>query len=210
MKKFMQKINETLRENKLCYLFVLLVFCIGIVIGIYMVKYMNDVDKKDLAGYFTTFVNGVGERSVDYGTLLIDVVKKNMLLIIPMIIFSVTYFGAPIILFLDLVKGFTLGYTFAFLMTTFEGKGIGLALTSILPQNLIYIPGFIILSVLTLTLSMNKFRERFSKRPMHSSFSVKTIGNTVLVLVSLLVLGIVVETYLSPNIIKFVVSKFYM
>ena len=210
MKKFMQKINETFRENKLCYLFVLLVFCIGIVIGIYMVKYMNDVDKKDLAGYFTTFINGVGEISVDYGTLLIDVVKKNMLLIIPMIIFSVTYFGAPIILFLDLVKGFTLGYTFAFLMTTFEGKGIGLALTSIIPQNLIYIPGFIILSVLTLTMSMNKFRERFSKRPMYSSLNIKTIGNTVLVLVSLLVLGIVVETYVSPNIIKFVVSKFYM
>ena len=119
---------------------VFIFFCVGIALGTYIVKYMRASDASDLTSYFSTFAQSIVKEPVNNKVLLLNVLKKNLILLTVLITISFTVFGTPIILLLDLIKGFTLGYTFSFLISTFEGKGLWLALVATIPQNIIYIP----------------------------------------------------------------------
>ena len=209
MNGLLRKINEAFTRNKLYYLFILLFFCVGIVLGVYTIKYMNEGDKTDLSNYFTSYINSLLKNNTNYGGLFFSVLKKNLLLIIPIFLMSFLFFGAPIILILDLIKGFSIGYTFAFLITTYSNSGIGVAFVSIIPQNLIYIPAFIILSIISLSFSIENFKSRFLKKSWNIRFNPKSDIVFLLLLFILFGIGVVIETYISPNLIRLVITKFY-
>ena len=82
MKNFFEKLNSAFRENKIYYLIVLLFFCIGIVIGVYTVMYMDNVDKNDITSYFSTFATNITKKNIDYTSLLFSIVRKNLFFII--------------------------------------------------------------------------------------------------------------------------------
>ena len=155
-RNIINKVKEGLSDYKICYLLVLFLFCIGIVIGVCTIRYMGQNDKKDLMDYFSNYTKNIAQRDVNYKYLFFTILKKNLLIFIPIILLSFTFFGSTIILIIDIVKGFSLGYTFAFLLSTYSGKGLILAIASILPQNLIYIPAILFLSVMGINISANK------------------------------------------------------
>ncbi|OOM69584.1 stage II sporulation protein M [Clostridium sp. BL-8] len=210
MNYLISKLNSTFRDKKTYFFIVLIMFCLGISFGLYTVKCMGASDKKDLANYFFSFTNSIGSQPINYGNLFYEVMKKNILIIVPIFILGLTFFGAPIILILDLLKGFTLGYTFSFIITTFDGKGIGLALASVIPQNLIYIPCFIALSVISLSISTEKFKGKFFKRMNNKDPFLDGVLNKLIVVGVLFIIGMLIETYISPSLIRFVARKFYL
>lgn len=210
MKSLVVKFRDVFKDQKIYYLMVLLFFCVGIVLGVYAVKYMNMTDRKDLTLYYTGFIDSLSNKPINYGLLLVDVVKKNLMILVPIIFLGFIFFGAPIILFIDLLKGFSIGYTFSFLLTTFNGKGVWIAIASILPQNLIYIPCILAISILSLSISTNKFKERFIKKINIKKTSTNNgLANILIILLCIFILGVVVETYISPNLMKMVLTKFY-
>lgn len=211
MKGLIEKLQDAYRDQKMFYMVVLLFFCIGIVIGVYTVMYMDVTDRNDLTSYFSSYINGIGEASIDYGKLIFNILEKNLLLIIPIVFISFTFFGSPIILIIDLVKGFSIGYTFTFLLCTFNGKGLGLALAALIPQNIIYVPCLIMLSVIGLNVSTSIFKNKFLRRNVVSKRELFKSSLSYLVgTMAILFIGILIETFLSPSIISFVATKFYL
>ena len=142
------KLNNSYRENRIYYFMVLIFFCVGIALGAFMVKYMNVNDSTDLSNYFSSFTESILVSQIENTKLFFNILIKISITVVIIIILGFTVFGMPFILLIDLIKGFTLGYTFTFLLTTFNGKGIWLAIVSILPQNIFYIPSFIALSII--------------------------------------------------------------
>ena len=159
--EIINKLNLSKKENKFFYFMVFIFFCVGIALGTYIVKYMRASDASDLTSYFSTFAQSIVKEPVNNKALLLNVLKKNLILLTVLITISFTVFGTPIILLLDLIKGFTLGYTFSFLISTFEGKGLWLALVATIPQNIIYIPCFIALSIVGIEFSSTKLKDKF-------------------------------------------------
>ena len=207
--KLVEKMDLNFKEKKNFYLLVLTFFFVGILLGAYTIKYMDGLDAKDLSNYFTGFVKNINSEEIKTNELLISIIKSNILTIVLIIAIGFTTFGAPVILIIDLIKGFTLGYTFSFLLTTFEGKGIWIALTSIIPQNLFYIPFLVGISIISLELSSTKIKEKFFGG---TKLNKNLYGNIVMKLsffFILFIVGVLVECYLCPGLIRLVVTNVY-
>lgn len=203
------KLNSKFRENKMLYILVLIFFCVGIVLGTYTIKYMNVSDTTDLSNYFTAFINSLVDKPIDTKILFVDIFKKNIFIMIIILMLAFTVIGSPIILLIDLFKGFTLGYTFSFLITTFSGKGIWIALASIIPQNLFYIPFFIGISIISIEMSSMKLKEKFLNKGTKKNIFSNELLIKLGFLFCLFVVGVIIETFVCPNLIKFIAAKFY-
>lgn len=204
-----ERINSNFRENRIFYLLVLTFFFVGILLGSYTIKYMDGVDAKDLADYFTGFIKSINVQELKTNELLIGIIKNNIIIILLIIALGFTVFGAPIILIIDLIKGFTLGYTFSFLLTTFEGKGIWIALASTVPQNIFYIPFFIGISIISLELSSIKLKGKFFNGVGGNKLIINGLAMKLGFFVLLFAIGVLIECYVSPGIIKMVITKVY-
>ena len=123
MNYVVDKVNTIFRDKKAYFFIVLMMFCLGISFGLYTVKYMGESDKNDLMSYLNSFTTSIQGQPINYTQLLFEVIKKSLILFIPIIFLGMTFFGFPFILILDLIKGFTLGYTFSFISSAFNGKG---------------------------------------------------------------------------------------
>ena len=207
--EIINKLNLSKKENKFFYFMVFIFFCVGIALGTYIVKYMRASDASDLTSYFSTFAQSIVKEPVNNKALLLNALKKNLILLTVLITISFTVFGTPIILLLDLIKGFTLGYTFCFLISTFEGKGLWLALVATIPQNIIYIPCFIALSIVGIEFSSTKLKDRFFNKGKVNTIVERELILKIGVFACVFIIGTFIEAYICPNIIKFVVTNVY-
>ena len=201
------KLNNSYRENRIYYFMVLIFFCVGIALGAFMVKYMNVNDSTDLSNYFSSFTESILVSQIENTKLFFNILIKISITVVIIIILGFTVFGIPFILLIDLIKGFTLGYTFTFLLTTFNGKGIWLAIVSILPQNIFYIPSFIVLSIISIEFSATKLRYKFFNKGTINTIVKKELIFKIGVLVCTFIIGVFIESYICPNLMKFIVTK---
>ncbi|MEQ8199517.1 MAG: stage II sporulation protein M [Clostridiaceae bacterium] len=201
-------IEDNIRNNKAAYLITFLFFSIGIVLGAYTVKYMGSDSRIGLNNYFIAFVSSIGEKAIDYRKIFFFSLKNNIFLFGVIGIFGIFLFGFIVVLLANLLKGYVVGFTFSYLLTTYGYKGIGLALAAVIPQNIVIIPAMLLFSIIFINRS---FRNILIMKNKSKKFSpeIKNLGNILIFFSILLVIGIFVETFISPNLIKFIITKFY-
>lgn len=202
------KINEHFRENAGLYIISLICIVIGIIVGIYAVKYMGSFQKTDLKSYLDNFRTSILANKIEYRSVFFEALRNNFIVIAAIWFLGLMIIGIPIILLIDFIKGFTFGFAISFLINEFGVKGSLMCLLGIIPQNIIYFPCLIIASVIAMEFSLVLIKDN---NKWIRSIWVRIASYTLrfVVIIAVMFLGFIIEAYISPNLVKLVASNIW-
>ncbi|MBC2580342.1 stage II sporulation protein M [Clostridium sp. DJ247] len=205
--KMLNIINKHVQNNFWLYVVSLLCVCTGIVLGIYSVRYMGSFEKSDLLSYFKNFSSTVNSEGVNYKLILLETIKVNIPILLIVWFLGLTMVGIPVILIIDVIKGFTMGFATSFIINALGIKGMWFSMLGVLPQNIIYIPCIIFASVLAMEFSLTILRDRTNRQWTSNIWVRITSYSLSFVLVTVIMfIGFFVEAYVTPNIAKFIIA----
>ena len=194
------KIIYNISNNITEYFIILIIFLIGIILGIVYVKNMDEKQEAIVYKYITDFIETMnnGGKISTFNTFTTSL--KNNLIVVSIIgLAGLTVIGMPILYIIIILKGFSIGYTISSITSTVGiSKGLKFIFSSFFLQNLIIIPSLIILTVAGVKLYKNIIKNR--RRDNIKNEIIKYIMLTIVVVI-LNIIASFIEGYISSNIL---------
>lgn len=195
--KLKGRIKQHISANRWQYMLIVLIFTAGLIIGNYKVPGLEGGVRNHLLELLDKYLQADSQGNMNGTVLLFYAFINQAKSIIGIWFLGLTVIGMPLILALVSLKGFSLGFTLGFLVQEKAGAGILIAILSILPQSLVYIPLLIIWSVVGVNFSIFIATGRQNRV---TSLGRALVSYTMLMLVFLLIvlIGAFIEAYFSP------------
>lgn len=211
MDYFRKNCANYIRANIVGYFFMLLVFVGGVVFGALAVKSLPEQQKAELVGYLQIFFQGFSvwtAESYSSTDLFVNVMSNHIKTVGLIWLLGFTVIGMPLVWFIVFTRGFVAGFTVGFLINEYIMKGLVFALAAVLPHSILSVPAVIAAGVSATSFSLWLARKQ---RNSKTTIGYEAIGYSVLCLAMLLVLLIaaLVEVYISPLFMKFVVAMLF-
>lgn len=197
---FSRVITSHIINNLRAYLSVLLVFLIGIVLGVIVINNSGTEQISQINEYINNFISDLKEYGeIDKSTLLAETFFNNLYLILALWFVGSTVIGIPIVYGMVAYKGFCLSYTISSsIITLGVWNGTVFSLASMLLQNIIYIPCMLALAVSGIRLYKSILKD---KRRENIKFEILRHIMFSALIGAIMLLGTLVETYISTNLI---------
>lgn len=193
--------KSSLREGWPIYLLALLTFAAGIGVGCWGAGGLNSEQVSKLVLNLDQFMNQADQLTIDRASMVRDTITNNLVYIGIIYLLGLTVIGMPAVLALLFARGFSLGFTISFLAREKAGEGIMLALSSVVPQNILLIPAILLASVAALSFSWLLIKRFLNSRlPILSG----VVGYHILIVVVCCISTAagLVEAYVTPELIK--------
>ena len=205
--KLFEIIKNHIINNRKEYIIVILLFIIGIFLGVLLVNNMQESQRDEVSIYINNFINKIKEiENLNYAELLKTSISHNILLAIILWFFGTTVIGIPVVFGLVLYRGFCLGYTIS-VCTAVMGlsKGILFILILLLLQNLLFIP-----AILALAVSGFKLYKSIIKDRNKENIKIEVLRHTIfsLIMLAIMVISSLIEIFISTNILKALIKYF--
>lgn len=202
--KLFQSLTNHINKNLFLYIITFLFLCIGIVIGAYSVKYMDSSEKAEIINNLLNYSQNVSINSINKKYTFLQALKNNFSFILITWFLGLTMLGAPLVLILDLIKGYTIGFTSSIVVSGLGAKGVLLNLLALFPQNIIYLPCIIISSVIAIEFSLILFKSNSINKEGNLIY-IATYSALFLLIALFMFMGFFIEGYFTPNMLKFLV-----
>lgn len=184
-------------------LFVLTVFCImsGTVIGSLSAASISGERFDALSGYMNNFLSAYGIQSANRSEIFLFSLYANIKILLFMWVSGLWIGFIPIGLLQLGIKGYKLGFTVAFLIQLYGGKGIMLILVSLLSQVLFLIPALMFFAVFNLKFAVELRRIRLRGNLPDKDVYFKNFLALLFVLI-ILVLCSLIDAFIVPTVLK--------
>lgn len=207
-RSWMTASGQHVQEHYTTYVFTVVLFVMGIIFGAIVVNSLSFNQKEDLYYYLTNFF---GQVSLGNIASTHDVWKESFLQNLKYIglmwILAMSLVGLPLILILLFLKGLVVGFTVGFLVNQMGWNGFLLAFVSVVPQNIILVPIFIMMAAVSISFSLKMIRHQFVKRTHEPIFRAMLRYTFVMLSFSIaLAFASSLEAYVSPLLMKEVVE----
>lgn len=193
------------------FVFIFVLFIMGMVFGAVIVNSMNFVQKQDLFFYLKQFFEqSINTSGVGKATLWKDSVLYHMKYMLLLFLLGISVIGMPIITVLLFIKGLVVGFSVGFLVNQMGWYGLLISSASIAPQNVIIIPVYLIAGSLALIFSLTLCKQLFIKR-VHQPILQGLVRYSILFGILLLILTIAsaIEVFFSNTILEYVLRWIY-
>ena len=174
-------------------------FCVGLIAGILVINMGKSILLGDGGMFDESTLYHLKYMTVDSNALFCYILRKRIIRFLGLAVLSTTYLGLAACVGAAFWYGLSAGAFLATLMLRYGIKGILLAVISMFPQYLVYVP-----VVLALLLWCQELFRGIYVRGEYSAadrgFLVKKAGR-LLVLMAVLVVGCMLEAYMNPFIL---------
>lgn len=199
------QMRHYLRDHLTLYLFVSVLFVMGVIFGALMVGALSPGQKEEMARHVNSFIQTV-QQGGEFGgkTTFWDSFLLHLKWIALIWLLGLSVIGLPLIFLLDFLKGVLIGFSVGYLVGQLSWKGMLFAFISIAPQNLILIPALIMCSVSACAFSLYVIKNRFMQKNGALSTAFMRYSSVALSMAALLLGVALFEAYMSPIMIKWV------
>ena len=190
-------------KEKKKYIFLISIAVIGIIIGIIFSNIISDNDKILVENKLTTFfINIKNNKDINYLSNFLNSFLNNTTTLIIIWILGLSIIGLVLNNFILFFKTFIIGFGIGSIINIYLYKGIVGALLYIFPHMLINVFVFIVLIYYANNFSIKLFKSLFLKKEFKFNEIMKKYSKILLYGFSLLIISSLLETFLSPIIIK--------
>lgn len=186
-------------KYKKTYITIILLFILGICIGVLYINTVNKEKIDTLSVYVNDLVKNIKEtKQLDNQNALINSIIKNCKDIGIIWILGCTIIGSYLIYIILIYDGFKLGYSIStFICILGTKKGIVFSLASLLLQNIIYIPIIFLIA----ESSIKMYKQTYKNR---ANIKREFIRHFIILLICLFfgVVASFIEVYFSTKLLK--------
>ncbi|MFN2745502.1 MULTISPECIES: stage II sporulation protein M [Bacillus] len=200
-----EQIFQHLKDHLSIYLFVSVLFLMGVIFGAVIVNSMTISQKEDLFYYLNRFFGQLSEgKAAGSKEMFVQSFLHNIKYLGLMWILGISIIGLPVIFIMVFLKGIVVGFTVGFLVNQMGINGFFLSFVSVLPQNVLLIPAYLIMGTCAIAFSLRLIRQLFVKRSITEA-PAQWFGRYALVLLLILSMSFassLLEAYLSPLLME--------
>lgn len=199
-------IGQYISNNFKEYILVLIIFLIGIFIGVMFINNCSEEQETSIISYINEFIEKFKSmENLDKSDLLVGSIKSNIGLAIIIWFAGTTIIGMPVVLGIILFRGFCLGYTISSIsLAVGTGKGLIFCFMGLMLQNIVFIP-----ALLTMGVSSIKLYKAIINDRRKENIKIAIIRHSIIssVMVILLIMASILECEISVSLLSFGIKK---